>query len=67
MCCYCGVDARHPCTSNAEAARCPNCRDQGAYMDFKASDVAKWIRSNAAYSGSESELLQAAALIEALL
>lgn len=64
MCRYCNVDARHPCTSNAEAARCPNCRDPGLYLDFKAKEVAAWIRSNASWSDETDALNAAADLIE---
>lgn len=59
-CQYCGVFSRHPCQDRPEASQCPNNSHRGLYMDFKASDVAEWIRANT----SDEELLKAADLIE---
>jgi hypothetical protein len=60
LCEYCEIFSRHPCQNRPEASQCPNNKNRGECMDFKASDVALWIRANT----SDKELLKAAALIE---
>jgi hypothetical protein len=61
-CTYCGTWSRNRCDEDREAATCPNNDNRGAYMDFKASDVAEWIRANS--TKDDVELRAAADLIE---
>ena len=45
-CNFCGVWSRNACDSREEASTCPNNSNRGSCLDFKAADVAEWIRFN---------------------
>lgn len=66
MCGFCGVHGRNPCTSQEEAARCPNCsyERRGQLLDFEPKDVAMWIRARSHYSKDDDLLNEAANIIE---
>ncbi len=65
-CSFCSACPRHGCESEEEAARCPNCSNQGAYLNFDDREVATWLREKATWVDNGGALIRAAEVLEQL-